>query len=221
MARPKKKKEEEVVEDTKEDLPPIVFNFPSPGSDKPKMRFISLYGDINETKASDLLLSMFVLREQGKIERLEDPDDVESDIITEFEPFELYVSSHGGSATEMFSLYDTMRMIQRDCEIHTFGVGKVMSASVLLLAAGTKGKRKIGSNCRVMIHGVHTGQHGDLFDLENEMEEAKNTQKQYVKCLAAETNMTEKYLRNLIKRKTNVYLDAQQAVELGIADVVV
>jgi ATP-dependent Clp protease protease subunit len=105
--------------------------------------------------------------------------------------------------------------------IHTIGIGKVMSAGTLLLAAGTKGERRIGRFCRVMIHGVISGQHGHLADIENEFDEAKMTQSMYVQALAEETNMTEKYLRNLIKKKSNIYLSAQEAVDLGIADIVI
>ena len=112
-----------------------------------------------------------------------------------------------------------MKSIIKDgCEINTHGIGKVMSAGVLLLAAGTKGKRKIGRNCRIMIHGVVSGQHGHLHDVENEFEEAKLTQKHYIKALSEETNMTQAYLKKLIGRKTNVYIDSKQAIELGIAD---
>ena len=33
--------------------------------------------------------------------------------------------------------------------------------------------------------------------------------------------MTEKYLRSLLKKKTNVYLTAEEAVDLGIADEII
>ena len=164
---------------------------------------------------------MHVYKETGKKTSLKDPDDPESDVVCTYEPFEFIVSSYGGSAVDMFAIYDSMRLIKDDCEIHTVGLGKVMSAAVLLLAAGTKGQRKIGANCRLMIHGVISGQQGHLDDLENEMEESKWMQKQYIKALAAESNMTEKYIRNLMKRRLNVYIDAKEAVELGIADVII
>ena len=121
----------------------------------------------------------------------------------------------------MFAIYDTMRMIRQECEIHTFGLGKVMSAGVLLLAAGTKGKRKIGKNCRVMLHSVIGGSHGSIHNLENEMEEIRFLQEQHIRCLIEETDMTKRYLNKLLNRKMNVYLTAEQAVELGIADEVV
>ena len=42
----------------------------------------------------------------------------------------------------------------------------------------------------------------------------------YIKSLARETNMEEKYVRRLMNRKANVYIDAEEAVKLGIADII-
>jgi len=89
------------------------------------------------------------------------------------------------------------------------------------LAAGTKGQRRIGKNCRVMIHGVVAGQHGHIADIENEFSETKMTQKMYVESLAKETDMTVRYIKKLIDKKTNVYIDAAEAVNLGIADIII
>jgi ATP-dependent protease ClpP protease subunit len=121
----------------------------------------------------------------------------------------------------MFAVYDTIRDIRDTMPIITKGLGKVMSAGVLLLASGTKGYRKIGKHCRVMIHGVVSGQHGYIADVENEFTESKYTQKMYIKALADETDMTEKYVKKLMDKKTNVYLNAEEAVNLGIADIII
>ena len=96
-----------------------------------------------------------------------------------------------------------------------------MSAGVLLLAAGAKGKRRVGRHCRIMLHSVVSGHSGELFNLENELEEAQHTQTSYIKALAQETDMTEKYIKKLLGKKINVYLTAEEAVELGIADEVI
>ena len=134
------------------------------------------------------------------------------------DPIELVISTTGGSAHDMFTLYDTMRLIREECEIVTVGLGKVMSAGVLLLAAGTKGTRKIGKNCRVMIHGVIGGHVGSIHNLENEMDEVRWMQEQYISALVSETDMTKRFLKKLIQRKVNVYLTAEEAVQYGIAD---
>ena len=177
-----------------------------------------VYGDINEEKCSETVWGLLALHETGKRYYKEEDSD---QLIEEYTPIDFYISSYGGQAAEMFAVYDVIRSLRDITPIITHGVGKVMSAGVLLLASGTKGERRIGKHCRVMIHGVISGQHGHLHDVENEFEEAKITQKQYVKALAAETNMTAKYIKKLVQRKTNVYLSAKDAVELGIADIIV
>lgn len=177
-----------------------------------EMRIVGLYGDITEAKARESLSGLLVLHNSGK----SGEEGKE-----EWEPMEFIISTYGGSADDMFALYDVMRLIQNDCEIHTFGLGKVMSAGVLLLAAGTKGRRKIGANCRVMIHSVIGGNHGSLHNLENEMDEIRNSQENYVNALVRETNLTKRTLKRMLERKVNVYLSATEAVELGIADIIV
>ena len=186
-----------------------------------KLRLIGLYGEVTEGNAAETTYSLMALKEIGKKEELSDPEDSESETITTYEPMNFIVSTWGGSAVDMFSIYDTMRMVRDDCEIKTLGLGKVMSAGVLLLAAGTKGQRRIGKNCRVMLHGVTSGQHGNLSDLENEMAEAKWIQERLVVCLLEETKMTKRYIKKLLAKRMNVYLTADEAVELGIADEIV
>ena len=221
LATKKKKKEEKKTEEETEASSMVLDLAALTAPEPPKIRAAGIYGTINEEKCSEALYSLVVLKETGKHETLEDPSDANSKIITTYDPIDFYISTYGGSATDMFALYDTMRFVREECEIKTYGMGKVMSAGVLLLAAGSKGQRRIGANCRVMIHGVMSGQHGHLQDLENEMEEAKFTQKQYIKALAKESNMTEKYIKKLMDKKINVYLDAEEAVDLGIADIII
>lgn len=186
-----------------------------------KLRLIGLYGEVTEDNAAETTYSLMALKELGKKEELLDPEDSESETVTTYEPMNFIVSTWGGSAVDMFSIYDIMRMVRDDCDISTLGLGKVMSAGVLLLAAGTKGQRRIGKNCRVMLHGVTSGQHGNISDLENEMAEAKWTQERLVTCLTEETKMTKRYIKKLLAKRMNVYLTAEEAIELGIADEIV
>jgi len=179
---------------------------------KPTPRIITLYGEIEEEKCADAVIALELLKEKNTINE-------EGETITD--PIKFYVSTFGGSAADMFAVYDAMRMAEEKCEIHTYGMGKVMSAGVLLLAAGTKGQRRIGANCRVMLHSVLAGHHGSVHDLENEVQEVKFTQKLWSKALLKETNMSEAYLKRLMKKKVNVYFDAEKAVELGIADIII
>ena len=180
------------------------------------MRVAELYGEINEEMGSNIVASMLILKDTGR-KTVQEEDKV----IETYDPFELFISTPGGTAVDMFAIYDTMRMVKEDCEIHTVGLGKVMSAGVVLLAAGTKGKRKIGANCRVMIHSVIGGHHGSIQNLENEMEEVRWVQDQYNKALCAETDLTPRMLKRLLSKNVNIYLTAEEAVDYGIADIIV
>ena len=203
---------EEIIEQELEEHDDVTYVETPP--EEISIRKVMLYGDITEESSLELIGSLFSIKEFDRT------PDVENDGYI-YEPFELYISTYGGSASDMFAIYDIMRQIREECDISTIGVGKVYSAGTLLLAAGTKGKRKIGKNCRVMIHDIVSGTSGSLHDLKNELKEINMIQKQYISMMARETNMTEREIRNLIKKKINVYLTAEQAVEMGIADEVI
>jgi ATP-dependent Clp endopeptidase proteolytic subunit ClpP len=188
--------------------------------EKQELRVTGIYGDVTEERCSETVYGLLALKDSGRRFVREDPEDEESDLLEYYEPIDFYISSFGGQASEMFAVYDLMRDMSTSMDIVTHGLGKVMSAGVLLLAAGTKGKRRIGANCRVMIHGVVAGQQGNIADMENEFAETKMTQKLYIRSLANETNMDEKFIRKLMSKKTNVYFDAEEAVKLGIADII-
>ena len=134
------------------------------------------------------------------------------------EPINFFISTYGGAADDMFALYDVLTLVKEQCDVCTIGIGKVMSAGVLLLAAGTKGRRYIGKHCRVMIHSVQAGNVGELHNLENEMKAIKNLQDEYINALVANTDLTKRQLTKILDRKVNVYLTAEEAIEYGIAD---
>lgn len=135
-------------------------------------------------------------------------------------PIYLVVSTYGGSIDEMFSLYDTLKFLP--CPVHTVALGKVMSAGVLLLASGVKGKRLIGASARIMIHPLSAGVHGNVFELENQTQEAKRLQELMVNALVKETKMSKKQVEDTIMRPMlDYYLTPEQAIEFGIVDRVI
>ena len=69
-----------------------------------------------------------------------------------------------------------------------------------------------------MIHSVMGGNHGPLHNMINEMEAIEQIQDMYCDALIANSNLTKKQLKKMLERKVNVYLSAEEAVELGIAD---
>lgn len=171
--------------------------------DEPGIRIMSLYGPVDEELVEKTISSLLAVS------------------YMDADPIQLIISTGGGLATEMFALYDVMRNIREDIEILTLGLGKVMSAGVLLLAAGTKGKRKIGKHTRVMIHGMKTDLGGYLNDIKNDYDELKQIEKIYIDALSKETNLTKTKLREMFAERRDIFLSAEEAVEYGIADEVI
>lgn len=177
---------------------------------EPSSHLLGLFTAVEEEKIAELTHAFLVLQEYTKNKKP-----------AERKPIDFYISTYGGSADDMFALYDVMRITKEDLTIRTVGLGKVMSAGVLLLAAGTTGERKIAKNCRIMIHSVIGGNHGSLHNMMNEMEAIEQLQQMFIDCLVEETNMTKAQLKKMLDRKVNVYLSAEEAVELGIADIII
>lgn len=230
--------EEDEEEQSKSQAARNIFSMLTPPEEEGNNRILGLYGDVSLEKSELVVYTLFTMHrnrmkfvprpftaaQKRKIAAAE-KKGVEPDIEIKFDevsqPIDFVISTPGGRAVDMFSIYDTMRMVRQDCEISTFGLGQVMSAGTLLLAAGTKGKRKIGKHTRVMIHQVSAGTAGPHHEMINEIAEIEHTQKQYIKCIAAETKMTETMIKKLFERKVNIYLSAEEAVKHGFADIIV
>ncbi len=207
------KKIKEIItqsEDSQKDDKKVILIDPSAAQQEPDMRVVGLFADVNEEKIAEVIHSVLFFNEMNR----QSPPENQK-------PITFYLSTYGGNADDMFAMYDMMRIVRNYTEIHTVGLGKVMSAGVLMLAAGTKGQRYIGKNCRVMIHAVMGGNHGSLHNMMNEMEAIEQLQDMYCDALIAETKLTRVKLKKMLERKVNVYLSAEEAVELGIADEII
>ena len=200
----------------------IINNIQPPQEESSELRTINLYGDISEQKGSEIVGALLYFQNSAFQHILENPEDKNSALLKVSRPIKLYISTHGGTASDMFSILDVMEMIKKEtCDICTYGVGKVMSAGVPILAAGTPGMRKVGKNCRIMLHSVMAGTGGTIFSMENELEEIKWIQERYIECLAKSTKMTKAKIRKMLKTQRDVYISAEEAINLGIADEII
>jgi len=116
----------------------------------------------------------------------------------------------------MFSLYDTIKFLP--CPVHTIALGKVMSAGVLLLASGVKGKRVIGRNARIMIHPISGGVFGNVFEAVNEVREHERLQSLMTDALLRETKMTREEIEKIMEAGHDCYITPEQAIKMGIVD---
>ena len=221
---PSQQKDKKKTKKNKDKQIVIVNNIQPPQAPESDLRTINLYGDIVEQKASEVVSALLYL-EGNSHTILPIPEEEESkkqEEVVVARSISLIISTHGGVASDMFSILDIMDMIkERTCDIETFGIGKVMSAGVPILAAGTKGRRKVGRNCRIMLHNVLAGTGGTITSMENELEEIKWVQERYIECLANYTKLTKSKIKRLLKTQKDVYISAEEAIKMGIADEII
>lgn len=164
-------------------------------------RLVVLHGEVNEHSISNVIVQLLHLANQNH------------------RPIHLVISTYGGSVDEMFSLYDTIKFLP--CPVHTIALGKVMSAGVLLLASGVKGKRMIGSSARIMIHPISGGVLGNVFEAMNEMKEFERLQELMVCALMKETKLKKEEVDKLMKAGHDFFLTPEQAIQMGIVDKII
>lgn len=178
-------------------------------------RTLLLHGELNEERSSEVIAGILALT------KIKEPkkDLKEGDM--PYDPLTIYISTYGGNADEMFGIFDLINEAKAKCIVETIGNGKVMSAGTLILASGTKGHRKIGRNCRVMLHQVSAGTFGPLFNMASEIEAIQDLQEKYINCLTSCTNLSKRKIKSLLNERVNVYLSAEEAVEFGLADEII
>jgi ATP-dependent Clp protease protease subunit len=81
----------------------------------------------------------------------------------------IYINSPGGVITSGMAIYDTMQFV--GCSVATYCLGQAASMGAILLAAGTKGKRYVLPNSRIMIHQPLGGARGTATDINIQAEE--------------------------------------------------
>ncbi len=130
---------------------------------------------------------------------------------------QIYINSPGGSITAGLAIYDTMNLIHND--IRTFCLGQACSMATWLLAAGTKGKRSILPNARVMIHQPIGGATGQASDIRIQAQEIINIKKKMIQILSKHTEKDEEAIAADIER--DYFMTAEDAKAYGIVDLIV
>ncbi len=141
-----------------------------------------------------------------------DSEDPEQDI-------NVYINSPGGSVTAGLAIYDTMRFVNAD--VATTALGMAASISAVLLAAGTKGKRNVLRNTRVLLHQpwVQGGPGGQASDVEIQARELVRTKRRMNEILAEATGQPFEKIERDTDR--DYIMGAEEAVEYGVVDRVV
>jgi len=128
----------------------------------------------------------------------------------------LYVNTYGGDLYQAFALIDMMRTSRYP--IRTIGIGAVMSAGFLIFASGTRGERIVARNTGLMCHQYSDEVGGKHHDLKASLKEGENCNRKMMDILTGATGLTAARVRAKLLKATDVFLTAQEAVDLNVAD---
>jgi ATP-dependent protease ClpP protease subunit len=138
--------------------------------------------------------------------------------------FEIIFSSPGGSVIDGLALVDHIRSLSRDGHFITIGAeGWAASMAGILLQAGDR--RWIGKESWLLIHEISAGAFGNISEMEDRVAWLKRIQERVIKmflgraadAIGAENVMSVQKFKESWK-KTDWFLDSDQAMELGFVD---
>lgn len=165
-----------------------------------KDRVIFVGGEIEDDMANLLVAQMLFLQNENS----------EADI-------SIYINSPGGVITAGMAIYDTMQFV--GCDVSTYCIGQAASMAAVLLAAGTKGKRFVLPNSRILIHQPLGGARGTATDISIQAEEILRMRARLNEILAHHTGQPVSKIEEDVDRDR--FLGAEEAVKYGLADQII
>ena len=126
----------------------------------------------------------------------------------------IYLNSPGGVVYAGLAIYDTMRFIRPDVQTICFGIA--MSMGALLLAGGTKGKRMVLPNGRILIHQPTGGFQGQASDIEIHANESLFLRRRLDELYSELTGQTIERVHEDMERDR--FMSPEDAVAYGLAD---
>mgnify|MGYP001584712790 CR=1 FL=1 len=129
----------------------------------------------------------------------------------------VYIKSPGGAVTAGLAIYDTMQFVK--CDVSTYCVGQASSMAVLLLCAGTKGKRHTLPNSRIMIHQPWGGIQGAAEDISRHAKEILKMRDNINEILSLHTVQALEKIQKDTDR--DYFMSANEAKEYGLIDEVI
>ena len=165
-----------------------------------KDRIIFLGTEIDDATANTIIAQLLFLEAT-------DPD---KDIY-------IYINSPGGSVSSTIAIYDTIQYIRSD--VATICIGMAASGAALILASGTKGKRFVLPNSRIMVHQPLGGAQGQVTDIEIQTREFKRIKDTINRILTQHTG--QKFEKVEKDTDRDFYMSAKESKEYGLVDEVI
>ena len=165
-----------------------------------KDRIIFIGGDIEDAMANTVIAQLLFLQNEN----------ADADV-------SIYINSPGGLITSGLAIYDVMQFV--GCNVATYCLGQAASMAAVLLAGGTKGKRFVLPNSRILIHQPMGGARGTATDIGIQAEEILRLRARLNQILAHHTGQKVEKIEEDVDRDR--FLGADEAVAYGLADQII
>ena len=159
-----------------------------------------LTGEINEFNTTDLI--EWIISENCAKEKKQS--------------LTLYINSIGGNLYDAFAVIDIMKA--STIPIHTIGLGSLMSAAFMIFVSGEKGKRTLTKNTSIMCHQFSSSYEGKEHDIKASEREVRFVKQRMLDIIKDSTEMDERTIKRKLLPPSDVWLSAQECLELGVAD---
>lgn len=163
-------------------------------------RIVFLQGEIHTGNANELVMKLLYLQSENRRKDIH-----------------FYLNSPGGDVAATLAVYDTMQILS--CPVATYCVGQAASGAAVLLAGGTKGKRHILPNARVMLHQPYGGVQGQISDIEIQANEIIRYREVLNQILATHTGQPIEQIAKDTDR--DFFMGAEEAKKYGVVDDIV
>ena len=163
-------------------------------------RIVFLQGEIHTGNANEVVMKLLYLQSENRRKDIH-----------------FYLNSPGGDVAATLAVYDTMQILS--CPVATYCVGQAASGAAVLLAGGTKGKRHILPNARVMLHQPYGGVQGQISDIEIQANEIIRYREVLNQILAKHTGQP---MDQIVKdTDRDFFMGAEDAKKYGVVDDIV
>ncbi len=160
-------------------------------------RIIFLQGEIHTGNANEIVMKLLYLQSENRRKDIH-----------------FYINSPGGDVVATLAMYDTMQILS--CPVATYCVGQAASGGAVLLCGGTKGKRFVLPNARVMLHQPWGGVSGQISDIDIQANEILRTRELLNQIIARHTGQSVEKIAKDTDR--DFFLGAEESKAYGIVD---
>lgn len=162
-------------------------------------RKIFIEDEITSASACDIVRSLMLLVK-------EDPN----------KPIDIYINSPGGRVDAGLMIYDTLKGMKTEVNLHCIGMAASMAA--VILAGGKKGHRYILPHSKTMIHEplISGGVGGSATSIQRTAESIMETKRLTVELLAKDTGKKEKEIETAVSFDN--YMNAEESIAFGLCD---